>query len=393
MPTKWLPSFILNEDYDELGVVLTDSYTKIFSESLVRRRRLIWGEMASFFAALSIGILTLCLDLDYLSIYLFPLSGNCALLGIVLVYIQYRFRIPKILCVSKVYSQYHLCQFDLETTYIYKTRKYGARPDNLSLFDLPKSEINDKLEKIDSNITDLDEELELGEAIENIYKTLEKTKKRSVRAPFISRDDSILNELITLIRKMSDFNSQNTAKIYFLPADPPEAVDIGNIINDFRTFMQESSLYDRLLLKINQEIDGHLQKACRIIDSLYSVKSHNIIQNAHTQSMDLGELESISRSLSQMFNITISQLKSDIKASVEEIEKKLDDGIARIQDNHKNAVEEINKETLKDERKLKEKITGLKANITSKDAEISRMGSELDHKTSKEERKKMGSSV
>jgi hypothetical protein len=46
MPTKWLPSFILNEDYDELGVVLTDSYTKIFSESLVRRRRLIWGEMA-----------------------------------------------------------------------------------------------------------------------------------------------------------------------------------------------------------------------------------------------------------------------------------------------------------------------------------------------------------
>ena len=82
---RWLESIILNaSQYNELSLVLADSYTKIFQSTLQRKSKLFWIASACFIVSLGLGVAAILLYQDtgeienmIIGLWNFSYCGRC----------------------------------------------------------------------------------------------------------------------------------------------------------------------------------------------------------------------------------------------------------------------------------------------------------------------------
>jgi len=323
---KWLSSIILNPcEYNQLSLVLADSYTKLYQSTLQRRNRLLLIASVCCMIALGGGITTAVLyqqtgEMENLHIGLLVASGVSLIAGFILGWIGFQTPMPQVHEVSKLYWQYKSFPFDANATCLCDTRKTEGRAETLSLFELPGADILGKLNEMNSNLLTLDEEADCLQDFAEVRRKIQEIEHRSIPSPFIPVDDPSYSELCLLGEKMVPIQ---TSDLHLLPAEAHGLDNMGEIIDGCRTFALNRSAYDEFLRTSNAIIKEHAQNAHQSIVSAWPVAKSDMTSEL-TPKIDgqiagLSGFDVIRSSTSEMFHTTLKALEEDIRPQINRI--------------------------------------------------------------------------
>ncbi len=317
---KRLSSIILDKcEHDELALVLADSYTKIYQETLKRKMMLLLIAIACFTATLGGTVATVVFSLlagkmQGSAIASVVIAGASAVAGGVLMFIRTRVKMPQVHCVSKLHWQYDSFPFDADTTCLCDTRKTGERAEDLSIFELPIADITSRLDQINSNVQTLDEEADYLQVSAAVRDEAEEVEQRTISSPFIAVDDPIYEELVALYEKMETYQDPG---MHILPTAAQGLDNIGQIIEDCRTFALDRAKYDDFLRTTHTVTANHAENAHQRIDVCWPVSesymSTELPMEIDDQVMELGGFEVVQSATSEVFGTTLETLEEDIR--------------------------------------------------------------------------------